>query len=147
MIIAYKIKKCLLILIFLIGFFTVKAQRDFDYTIYTRYNICNFFMKNDSVFEERDSEKQIIKSNNLLKIVDIYCTANTMEYKLDFQGFSWMGKENGYKYLDNREMEMFFSYTSGDIKHDNYFRININPVTAVIIITKSNDKKYLDKFY
>ena len=59
-----------------------------------------------------------------------------------------MGKENGFDNLSNNKMELFFEYTSGDVlKDSDYYVIDINPIIPVVIITKANDKSFVDKYY
>lgn len=119
--------KIFIILIFICIHFSVYSQQDFDYTLYTRHCVVSNLMKKDSSLEELLLERQIIKQNNVLKIVSLSNTGNTQEYKINFQGFQW---GDYFRNKDDKDTsEMFFLYSTPDD-----LIIEINPIKPLVIM-------------
>jgi hypothetical protein len=65
-----------------------RAQRDFDYTLYTRKAHMKGIGAKDTVPAELLLERQIIKANNSLKIVSLGNTGDAIDYHLQYYGIS-----------------------------------------------------------
>ena len=139
--------KHFLLVVVVLACLSARAQQDFDYTLYTSHLITNKVMKNDSVYNELRGERQIIKVNNVLKIVYLQNTGSTVEYKIAYQGVSWGQDPANKGYYKVQADQMFFYYTSGDVYSDSYYIIKVNPVTPLVIITKKGDGKFLSEYY